>query len=118
MVVNTLVKHKTLSMGIGCIAKVYKKHYTVNWGLDSNSKVLQKDVELIDTSLCPTIKFSKYRNRILMSDPDTKNLDEVILGNVVQHFVGIGWIDRSVVTEEDLKKIPRVVEDEEWNRIK
>jgi len=116
--VNELVKHKTLSMGIGCIAKVYKKHYTVNWGLDSHSKVLQKDVELIDTSLCPTVKFSDYKNRILMADPVTKNLNEVILGNVVQRFVGIGWINRKVVDEKDLKKIPRVVADELWTRFK
>jgi len=116
--VNRLVKHKTLPMGIGCIAKMHKRHYTINWGFDSHSKVLQKDVEIIDTSLFPTVKFSDYKNRILMSDPATKNLNEVILGNVVQYFVGIGWTNGKVVEEKDLRKIPRVVEDEEWSRFK
>lgn len=108
---NTLVTHTKLkTLGIGCIAKVHAKHYTVNWGLDDNSKCLKSVVKVVDVSKCKTVPFNDYRNRIMMTDPKTKNLDDVILGNIVQHFVGIGWTNRRVVTEEDFKRIPRVVQ--------
>ena len=90
--VNTLVRHKKLiSLGIGCIAKEYPKHYTVNWGLDDSTKCLKSAVVEIDTSKCRTVDFHKYRSRVLMADPSLEWLNDVILGNVVQHFVGIGW---------------------------
>lgn len=108
--VNTLVRHKKLkTLGIGCIAKVHPKHYTVNWGQEDTSKHLKSVVEVVDVSKCRTVPFQKFRNRIMMADPTTKNLDDVILGNVVKHFVGIGWVNQRVVTEKDLLSIPRVV---------
>lgn len=109
--VNTLVRHKKLkTLGIGCIAKVHPKHYTVNWGMDDHAKCLKTAIEVVDTSKCKTVSFHDYKSRVLMSDPNTASLDYCIIGNIVQHFVGIGWIDRSVVTEQDLLTLPRVVD--------
>lgn len=108
--VNTLVRHNKLkTLGIGCIAKVHPKHFTVNWGLEDSAKCLKTAVSPIDVTKAKTVSFDKFRRRIMMADSETANLDYVIVGNVVKHFVGIGWIDRSVVTEQDLLTIPRVV---------
>jgi hypothetical protein len=106
--VNTLVIHKKLkSLGIGCIAKELKSSYKVNFGLDDVMTCKKDSVEVIDTSKCKTVTFIEYRNRILS---DKSTLDYCIVGNELKHFVGIGWLTHRVVTLEDLKKYPRVVD--------
>lgn len=106
--VNTLVKHKKLkSLGIGCIAKELKSSYKVNFGLEDVMTCKKDSVEVIDTSECKTITFIEYRNRILNNK---SILGYCIVGNELKHFVGIGWLTRRVITLEDLKRYPRVVD--------
>mgnify|MGYP006285426141 CR=1 FL=1 len=108
--VNDLVTHKKMkSLGIGCISKVLKNQYSINFGINDMIKCNKQSVTPVDTSRCATISFAKVQSRILMEDKNTKDLNHVILGNELKEFVGIGWITLRVVTEQDLKKYPRVV---------
>jgi len=106
--VNTLVRHKKLqSLGIGCVSKIFKNNIAVNFGIYDCIKTKESMLEVIDTSKCKTISLREFQSRILN---DKSTLNDVILGNEVLHFVGIGWTTRKeVVTEEDLKKYPRVI---------
>lgn len=106
--VNTLVRHKKLkSLNIGCVSKLMKSTVMVNWGLDDCSKHKPEELEVVDTSKCKTVTMHEFASRILN---DKSCLDDVIIGNEVKHYVGIGWVSHGVVTEADLKKYPRVVE--------
>ena len=107
MKVNTLVRHKKLkSLGIGCVSKVLKSSVRVNFGLTDTSTCKPSLLEVIDTTNFPTIKYSAFRNRILQ----TGGINYCIVGNELKQFVGIGWVTLKVVTIEDLKKYPRVIE--------
>ena len=106
---NTLVRHTSLSsLGIGCVSKEYKTKVKVNFGMDKTMSLSRKNLKEVDVSQCKTVSFERYRRRIM----NVKDLDIncVIVGNEVHEFVGIGWIKIGVVTEEDLKKYPRVIE--------
>jgi hypothetical protein len=101
--VNTLVTHiKLKSVGIGCVAKVLRKTLKVNFGTDDVMSCTPKMLSVVDTNHCKTVSFHEYRSRILS---DKSKLDYCIVGNELQHFVGIGWITIRVVTLDDLKKI-------------
>jgi hypothetical protein len=105
--INTLVTHKKLkSLGIGCISKELKSSYKVNFGIDDVMTCRKNMVEIIDTSKCKTVSFSEFRNRILN---DNSLLNYAIVGNELNHYVGIGWLTERVVTIADLKKYPRVI---------
>jgi hypothetical protein len=107
MEVNTLVRHKKLkSLGIGCVSKVLKKSVRVNFGLDDTMTCKLLALEVIDDKDFPTINYSAFRNRIL----STGGINNCIVGNELKEFVGIGWITLRVVTIEDLKKYPRVID--------
>lgn len=103
--VNTLVRHPK-HKGIGCVSKLHGKKVAVNFGLLRSYKVNPAELMEVDVSQSPTVALSMYQSRIMM---EKSNLNDVILGNEVRHYVGIGWITQRVCTEEDLKKIPRVV---------
>jgi hypothetical protein len=108
MKMNTLVRHTHLpSLGIGCVSKEYKTKVKVNFGTDKTMSISKTRLVEVDVSGYSTISFERYRRRIM----NVKDLDvnHVILGNEVHQFVGIGWIKIGVVTEEDLKKFPRVI---------
>lgn len=106
MEVNTLVRHKKLkTAGIGCIAKVLSKTVTVNWGTYEVTVCKPSELQVIDTSKCPTIPWSIVRTKIVTQ----QGPDKVIIGNELMEYVGIGWTSQRVVTEADLKKYPRVV---------
>ena len=108
IVVNTLVRHKKLkSLNIGCVSNLMKSTVKVNWGLDDCSTHKPEDLEVVDTSKCKTVTVREFSSRILQ---DNSVLNDVIVGNEVKHYVGIGWVSRGVVTEADLKKYPRVVQ--------
>ena len=104
--VNTLVTHKKFNLGIGCISKEFKNDVAVNFGLDDNKKCKLSSLNIIDTSNCKTIPFTDYRNRIMLSN---STLNNVIVGNELKEFVGIGWTTTRVVTMSDLTKYPRVI---------
>lgn len=104
--VNTLVMHKKLNLGIGCISKEFKNSVGVNFGLDDNKKCSLSALNIIDTSNCKTVTFQEYKSRILKSD---STLNDVIVGNELRHYVGIGWTTTRVVTMNDLNKYPRVI---------
>ncbi len=107
--INTLVTHKTLtSLGIGCISAVFnnKKVVRVNFGLDDAKKCKIESLNIIDTSQCKTVTFNEFRNRILS---DKSTLNQVIIGNELKEYVGIGWITLRVVTTDDLTKYPRAI---------
>lgn len=109
MTVNTLVRHKKLkTLGIMCISKVHPKHYTINWGKEDSAKCLKTTVEEIDVSKCKTMTYADFRRKGI-SNSYKENECTLIIGNVVKHYVGIGWVDQHVVTEQDLLTIPRVV---------
>lgn len=108
MKVNTLVRHKKIkSLGIGCIAKIVGKKVVVNWGEVDTNKHNPSELEKVDVSKCKTVSMQKFRNRIV---EDNGTMNDVIIGNELKQYVGIGWVSRGVITEADLKKYPRVVE--------
>jgi hypothetical protein len=108
MEVNTLVTHKKLkSLGIGCISKVLKSSFKVNFGTSDVSTCKENMLEEIDTTECKTISFNELRS---LSISNSKDLPEyVIIGNELKHWVGIGWVSQGVVSLSDLKKYKRVI---------
>ena len=109
MEVNTLVTHKKLShLGIGCIAKVKKDSFIVNWGTTDSMLTKATMLDEVDTKDCKTLKFHEFKT---LSIANSDELPEfVIVGNEKKHWVGIGWVSHGVVTLDDLKKYPRIVE--------
>lgn len=107
METNTLVKHKKLNLGIGCISKVLSKSVRVNFGLEDTKTCKPEQLVLIDVSNCKTVTLREFQSRILN---DKSTLNDVIIGNEVKLYVGIGWTTQRVVTLEDLKKLPRVIQ--------
>lgn len=107
MEINTLVRHKKKpDIGIGCIAKIHKNNFSVNFGTYDVLKVSAENLIEIDTSKCKTITAHEYQKRIIS---DSSTLNDAIVGNELKHYVGIGWITTRVITETDLLKYPRVV---------
>lgn len=108
MEVNTLVLHKKkTNLGIGCISKVMKSSYRVNFGTDDVMTCKAESLNEIDTSHCKTIEWGTVR---ALSIANSKNLPQfLIIGNELKHWVGIGWVTHRVITLEDLKKYARVV---------
>lgn len=104
--VNTLVTHKKLNLGVGCISKELSKSYKINFGLHDVKTCSKELVNVIDTSNCKTITFQEYRTRILK---DNSTLEYCIVGNELKHYVGIGWLTHRVIKLEDLTKYPRVI---------
>ena len=108
MEINTLVRHKKLtSLGIGCISKVRKSSYRVNFGMDDCITCKESILTPVDVSSAKTLPFDDFRR---MSICNSKDLPKrVIIGNEVKEWVGIGWVSIGVVTENDLTKYSRVV---------
>ena len=104
--INQLVIHKQRDLGIGCIVKELKNSYKVNFGLNDCKTVNKDMVRVIDTSKCKTVTFQEFRSRIIEKNSE---LNHVIVGNELKHYVGIGWITTKVVNDEDLHKYPRVI---------
>ena len=106
---NTLVRHKKLtSLGIGCIAKVLPKTYMVNFGTEDCVKLKENELILVDTSKCKTISFQEFRVKGMNNSFKSDSV-RMIVGNLLQEYVGIGWITKGVVTDEDLQKYTRVI---------
>ncbi len=108
MEVNYLVKHNKLkTLGIGCVSKKLSGKFKVNFGLTDVMTCSLSSLTEIDTTDCKTIELWEL-NKLAMSN--SKELPPyVIMGNELRHYVGIGWVTHSVVTENDLKKFPRVI---------
>ena len=106
MEINTLVTHKKLKLGIGCILKVLSKSVKVNFGVFDTKTCKVDQLKVVDTSNCKTVISHEYSSRILK---DKSDLNDVIVGNKLKHYVGIGWITTRVITIEDLKHYPRVI---------
>lgn len=105
---NVLVRHKKLkTLGIGCISRVLKRHVVVNWGFHYAAKHLPSVLETVDVSGCKTMSFAKFRSITISNPPEDHT---VIVGNELKHYVGIGWVTHRVVTPDDLKKYPRVID--------
>lgn len=108
MEINTLVTHKKFKwLGIGCISKVFKNQYQVNFGTSDTSKVKKDLLVEVDTSKCKTIKFHELKRMVAAND---KKLNYVIVGNELKCYVGVGLVSEGVITLNDLKKYPRVVD--------
>lgn len=106
MQTNTLVFHKrNKTLGIGCISTVLTKSVKVNFGTHDVKTCNQSMLEIIDTTKCKTVTFNEYKTRVLKDN----GANDVIVGNELQKFVGIGWVTTRVVTLNDLKKYPRVI---------
>jgi hypothetical protein len=107
METNTLVTIKNKpDFGICCISKIFAKHYNVNIGTDGCEKIVKEKCLPIDVKNCKTITFNQFRSRILS---DNSTLNDVIVGNELKHYVGIGWVTERVIDYEDLCKYPRVI---------
>lgn len=104
--INTLVTHKKLNLGIGCIAKEFKNAVNVNFGLNDTKKCKLDQLNIIDISNCKTVTFSEFRNRIMR---EKSTLNDVIVGNELKEYVGIGWTTLRVINMSDLTKYPRVI---------
>lgn len=105
--VNTLVTHKKLkTLGIGCVSKILSTSAKVNFGKDDTMKCKTSVLNVVDTTKCKNIPYSKFQSRMLH---EKSKLDKCIVGNELLEYVGIGWISLRVVTEDDLTKYPRVV---------
>ncbi len=111
MKTNTLVTHNKLrTLGIGCVSKILSGNKVkVNFGEYDTKTCSVNTLSEIDTSKCKTVNFHKYKSRILMGKKDD-NFDYCIVGNEVRHFVGIGWVTTGIVTTDDIKKYPRVID--------
>lgn len=106
MNVNTLVKHKTKNLGIGCISKVLSKSVKVNFGTDDCITVKTEMLTLVDVSKSKTIPFDVLRKQSFLN---TVKDSPVIIGNELKHYVGIGWISKGVITESDLLTYKRAI---------
>jgi len=105
---NTLVKHKNLPvLGIGCISKVLSKKVRVNFGKDGTMTCNPNLLTPIDTSEAKTISFSELKRLSILNSESLPQ--DVIIGNTLNHWVGINWITTRVITENDLLKYPRVI---------
>ena len=102
----TLIKEPEL--GIGCVSKLLKVSYRVNFGTAEVRTCKPTELRKVNTADVSKISFSEFRSRILK---DKSTLNKCIVGNEVMEYVRIGWISRGVVTLKDLKEIPMVVED-------
>lgn len=110
METNTLVTHKKFrSLGIGCVSKVMKKTLKVNFGTEDTVNCNPKMLEVVDISGCKTIKFSEFKAKTITNGFPNGEV-RAIVGNELKEYVGIGWVTKRVVTHDDLKKYPRVVE--------
>ena len=108
MEINTLVRHKKLtSLGIGCISKVMKSSYKVNFGVDDCITCKESMLIPVDVSSAKTLPFDDFRRMSVCNSKDLPG--KVIIGNEVKEWIGIGWISQGVVDEDDLKKYPRIV---------
>lgn len=56
-----------------------------------------------------TVKKSELTN-LKMVQGNERLYPKVIVGDAVREWVGFGWIDTGVATEDDLRKYPKVVE--------
>ena len=106
MEVNTLVKHKKLNLGIGCISRVLKNSVKVNFGETSIKTCKAELLEKIDTSKCQTIDWDIIRRKIFLKEDD---IPDIIIGNELKQWVGFGFVTKRVITLADLKNYQRVV---------
>lgn len=106
--VNDLVEHKKGRFkGIGCVAKAKRNGLEVNHGTDEVMVCKAELLEKVDTSDCTEMTMVEFRAQNIGGNPKH---DTVIIGNEVKHYVGIGWVSNGVVTREDFKKYPRIVQ--------
>lgn len=96
--INILVTHKKLNLGIGCISKEFKNNVAVNFGREDTKKCKLDQLNIIDTSNCKTVTWANYLMRIMR---DNSTLNNVIVGNELKEYVGIGWITLRVITIDD-----------------
>jgi len=106
--VSTLVRDKKSEYsGIGCVYKKLKNHSYTKWGENSQAKMPDGRLEIVDTSMCGKIEFEKFRGMLAINSKDLP--PRVIIGNEVVEYVGIGSITIKVVEESDLSKYPMIV---------
>jgi hypothetical protein len=103
---NTLVIHKKLPLGIGCVVKVFKSSVNVNFGESDVVKVKTSLLDVVDVSMCDTVDWSEIRKKVLLHQDDIPLL---IIGNEVKEWVGFGFVTKNVVTNEDLSKYKRII---------
>jgi hypothetical protein len=109
METNTLVKHRKLkTLGIGCVAKVLSKSLKVNFGTEDVMTCNPKMLEPVDVSKSKTMTFAEFRNKTFANSWEGSQV-RVIIGNELKEYVGIGWITKGVVTEDDLRNYPRII---------
>jgi len=110
METNTLVRHKKLkSLGIGCVSKIMSKSLKVNFGTEDVMNCKAEMLVPVDVSKSKTITFSEFQRKTATNSWSSGKV-QVIIGNEVKEYVGIGWISVRVVTDDDLRKYPRIVE--------
>lgn len=94
--------------GIGCVAKFLKKNVRVNHGTDAVMTCNPKNLSPVDVSMSTKITFSELHRLSFVNS--NKLPKRIIIGNEVREYVGIGWVSLGVVTPEDLKKYPIIIE--------
>ncbi len=111
MKTNILVTHKKLkTLGIGCVSKIISdKKVKVNFGLEDVMTCIVTAIEQVDTSKCKTMDFKTWQAKSMCNSFKSGEV-RVIIGNELKEYVGIGWTTQRVVTIEDLKKYPRVIQ--------
>lgn len=103
--INDLVTHsKRSELGIGVVTKILQKKVEVHFK-DWN-KFNPSDLQKIDVSKVKTITFSEFQRQSMLN---TVKDDEMIVGNNVRRYVGIGWTEGRQITLDDLKKYKRVI---------
>jgi hypothetical protein len=91
MKTNTLVIHRKLNLGIGCVSKVMSKSVKVNFGLYDVKTCNPEALKLVDITHAKTITFSQYKNKVMMN-PNDSTPDYVIVGNEVKTLCWY-WMD-------------------------
>ena len=96
MQLGSLIKHE--QYGIGQVLKVLTKAVKAKFGLNNEYIVTiqPKDLVELDTN---GVKRMTYFEA-------TKYTDDIIVGNLIKNYVGIGWITIRIVNENDLLKFP------------
>lgn len=102
---GTLVRHPDYKY-LGVVAKINKKSLVCLFDEETVLNIHEKKLaflSVVDTSKAKKVPFRDLRD-ISMVAGNEKRYHQVILGHRLKEWVGIGWIDRGGIIEEDLTK--------------
>ena|ERR1035437_9874082 len=104
MEIKALVTHKHLkSLGIGIVSEKMKKSFRVKFGQNDVRKFHSEFIRFIDTSKSKFVSMDEIKQKAVKND-------NAIFENCLKQYSGSEWMFIRIITEEDLEKYPRVLE--------